>query len=83
MLGIRNTSGAVWDKILPKDLKVNEEKMEECQEVVISKKKEQENILKYSGGNTQTTEILRIHGFAEYLLSSFHFGSQVNKRKII
>lgn len=82
MLGTRNTSAAAWDRFLPDDLMVGEEKMEEHQEVVISQKKEQEGILKYSDGNTQTTEVPRIHGFAEYLLSPLHFGNQVNQRKI-
>lgn len=42
---------------------VSEEKMEEHQEVVISKKKEQEGILKYSGGNSWNIRLLR---FAEF-----------------
>lgn len=82
IFGIRNNSGAAWDRTLPQDLMVREEKMEEHQETVISQKKEQESTLKCRDGNTQTTKVPRIHGFAEYLQSSLYFGSQVNQRKI-
>lgn len=82
MFGIRNISGASWDRTLPKDLMVSDEKMEEHQEVIISQKKEQESTLKCSDGNTQAIEVSRIHGFAEYLFFSLHFGNEVNQRKI-
>ena len=50
-----------------------EETGEEHQAVVIRKRKEKESILKYSGGNTQTTEVSRIPGLLEYLFSFFTF----------